>query len=45
MVMQDTLTTGGFVGFLLLLGVFSRPLDKIAAVVEFYPRGIASYRR
>jgi len=45
MVMQDTLTTGGFVGFLLLVGVFFRPLDKIAAVIESYPRGIAGFRR
>ncbi|ASJ73802.1 ABC transporter ATP-binding protein [Granulosicoccus antarcticus] len=45
MVMQDTLTTGGFVGFLLLVGVFFRPLDKIASVIESYPRGIAGFRR
>ncbi|MGQ7843097.1 ABC transporter ATP-binding protein [Granulosicoccus sp. 3-233] len=45
MVMQGTLTTGGFVGFLLLVGVFFRPLDKIASVIESYPRGIAGFRR
>lgn len=45
MVMNDTLTTGGFVGFLLLVGVFFRPLDKIASVIDSYPRGIAGFRR
>ena len=44
-VLQGTLTTGGFVGFLLLVGVFFRPLEKIAAVVETYPKGIAGFRR
>ena len=39
------LTIGGFVGFLLLLGVFYRPLDKIAAVIESYPKGVAGFRR
>ena len=39
------LTIGGFVGFLLLLGVFYRPLDKINAVLESYPKGIAGFRR
>jgi ATP-binding cassette subfamily B protein len=33
------------VGFLLLVGVFFRPLEKIAAVIETYPRGIAGFRR
>ena len=44
-VMQGNLTTGAFVGFLLLVNVFFRPLDKIAAVIETYPRGIAGFRR
>ncbi|AGT10392.1 ABC transporter ATP-binding protein [Paracoccus aminophilus] len=44
-VLQGTLTTGAFVGFLLLVGVFFRPLEKIAAVLETYPRGIAGFRR
>ncbi|SNR86823.1 ABC transporter ATP-binding protein [Puniceibacterium sediminis] len=44
-VLDGSLTTGGFVGFLLLVGVFFRPLDKIAAVIEVYPRGIAGFRR
>lgn len=45
LVLRGDLTAGGFVGFLLLVGVFFRPLDKIAAVIETYPRGIAGFRR
>ena len=44
-VLKGSLTTGGFVAFLLLVTVFFRPLDKIAAVIETYPRGIAGFRR
>ena len=44
-VLNGSLTAGGFVGFLLLSGVFFRPLEKIAAVLETYPKGIAGFRR
>ena len=44
-VVGGTLTVGGFVGFLLLVSVFYRPLDKMAAVLETYPKGIAGFRR
>ena len=44
-VLEGSLSTGGFVGFLLLVGVFFRPLEKIAAVIETYPKGIAGFRR
>jgi ATP-binding cassette subfamily B protein len=44
-VVRGELTPGGFVGFLLLVGVFYRPLEKIGAVVETYPKGIAGFRR
>ncbi|WP_172329652.1 ABC transporter ATP-binding protein [Mangrovicoccus sp. HB161399] len=44
-VLQGSLSTGAFVGFLLLVNVFFRPLEKIAAVVETYPKGIAGFRR
>ncbi|TNC60471.1 ABC transporter ATP-binding protein [Rubellimicrobium roseum] len=44
-VIKGTLTTGGFVAFLLLAGVFVRPLEKIAAVIETYPKGIAGFHR
>lgn len=44
-VIQGDLTPGGFVGFLLLLGAFFRPLDKINAVIETYPKGVAGFTR
>ncbi|MBS9478920.1 ABC transporter ATP-binding protein [Ancylobacter radicis] len=44
-VVQGSLSIGGFVGFLLLVTVFYRPLDKIAAMMESYPKGIAGFRR
>jgi ATP-binding cassette subfamily B protein len=44
-VLSGSMSTGSFVGFLLLVGVFFRPLDKITAVIETYPRGIAGFRR
>jgi ATP-binding cassette subfamily B protein len=44
-VLQGELTNGGFVGFLLLVGVFFRPVEKINAVLETYPKGIAGFRR
>ncbi|MCY1641714.1 ABC transporter ATP-binding protein [Methylorubrum sp. SL192] len=44
-VVHGDLTPGGFVGFLLLVAVFYRPLEKIGAVIETYPKGIAGFRR
>jgi ATP-binding cassette subfamily B protein len=44
-VSDGSLTVGGFVGFLLLVNVFYQPLEKIAAVLETYPKGIAGFRR
>ncbi|SDY64076.1 ABC transporter ATP-binding protein [Citreimonas salinaria] len=44
-VLNGALTTGGYVAFLLLVTLFFRPLEKIAAVIELYPRGIAGFRR
>ncbi len=44
-VLQGTLSPGGFVGFLLLVGVFFRPVEKITGVIETYPKGIAGFRR
>jgi ATP-binding cassette, subfamily B, bacterial len=45
LVLNGSLTAGGFVGFLLLVNVFFRPLEKIAAVMEVYPKGIAGFQR
>ncbi len=44
-VLDDQLSTGSFVAFLLLTNVLFRPLEKINAVVELYPRGIAGFGR
>ncbi len=44
-VLHGQLSQGGFVSFLLLVGVFLRPVDKINGVLETYPKGIAGFRR
>ncbi|CAH1693971.1 Uncharacterized ABC transporter ATP-binding protein YwjA [Hyphomicrobiales bacterium] len=44
-VLKGELSNGGFVGFLLLVGVFFRPIEKINSVIETYPKGIAGFRR
>ncbi|MBB3896627.1 ABC transporter ATP-binding protein [Roseococcus suduntuyensis] len=44
LIVRGELTIGDFVAFLLLVGVFYRPLDKINAVIETYPKGIAGFR-
>jgi ATP-binding cassette subfamily B protein len=44
-VLHGELSNGGFVGFLLLIGVFFRPVEKINSVIETYPKGIAGFAR
>ncbi len=44
-VIRSELSYGGFVGFLLLVNVFFRPIDKITSVLESYPKGIAGFKR
>ncbi|MFZ6764035.1 ABC transporter ATP-binding protein [Pseudoroseomonas sp. WGS1072] len=44
-VIEGGISNGEFVGFLLLVGVFFRPVEKISAVIETYPKGIAGFRR
>ncbi|CUA99085.1 ABC transporter ATP-binding protein [Pannonibacter indicus] len=44
-VVRGDLSAGGFVGFLLLVNVFFRPVDKINSVIETYPKGIAGFQR
>ena len=44
-VLHGELSEGGFISFLLLVGVFFRPVEKINAVLEIYPKGIAGFRR
>jgi ATP-binding cassette subfamily B protein len=44
LIVWQSLSVGDFVAFLLLVGVFYRPLEKINAVIETYPKGIAGFR-
>ena len=44
-VLNRELTVGGFMGFLLLVNIFFRPVEKINAVLETYPKGIAGFKR
>ncbi|SON53789.1 putative multidrug export ATP-binding/permease protein [Hartmannibacter diazotrophicus] len=43
-VSRGSLSIGGFVGFLLLINVFYQPQEKMAAVIETYPKGIAGFQ-
>ncbi|MFT8871218.1 MAG: ABC transporter ATP-binding protein [Sporolactobacillus sp.] len=44
-VIHGELTDGQFVAFLLLTNLFVRPIEKINAVIEIYPQGIAGFKR
>lgn len=44
-VLNNELSYGQFVGFLLLSNVFFRPIEKINAVIESYPKGFAGFKR
>jgi ATP-binding cassette subfamily B protein len=44
-VLNGGITNGEFVAFLLLVNVFFRPIEKLNAVLEVYPKGIAGFRR
>ena len=44
-VFHAELTNGEFIGFLLLSNILFRPIDKINAVIETYPKGIAGFTR
>jgi ATP-binding cassette subfamily B protein len=44
-VFHGDLTTGDFVGFLLLMNVLFRPVEKINTVIDTYPKGIAGFKR
>jgi ATP-binding cassette subfamily B protein len=39
------LQIGEFVAFILLSNIFFRPIEKINAVIESYPKGIAGFKR
>ena len=45
LIFQGQLTTGQFIAFLLLTTVLFRPIEKINAVVDTYPKGIAGFKR
>lgn len=42
---QNRLTPGELVGFLLYVNIFMKPIEKINALLELYPRGMAGFRR
>ncbi|WP_185525947.1 ABC transporter ATP-binding protein [Listeria grandensis] len=44
-VINDGISYGQFVSFILLTNVFMRPIEKINAVIESYPKGIAGFKR
>jgi ATP-binding cassette subfamily B protein len=44
-VLHNALSIGGFMSFLLLVNIFFRPVEKINAVMEQYPKGIAGFKR
>ena len=44
-VVHRQLTLGGFVAFQQLMVVFFQPVQKMNAVLEMYPKGIAGFRR
>ncbi|WP_150266890.1 ABC transporter ATP-binding protein [Paenibacillus tepidiphilus] len=42
---QGELQIGQFVAFILMSNIFFRPIEKINAVIESYPKGIAGFKR
>ena len=42
---QERIELGDFLAFILLSNTFFRPIEKINAVIETYPKGIAGFRR
>lgn len=42
---EGKLVLGEFMAFILLSNIFFRPIEKINAVVESYPKGIAGFKR
>lgn len=43
--LRGELTNGDFVGFILLVNIFVRPIEKVNNMIEMYPKGIAGFRR
>jgi len=44
-VIKGEMTNGDFVAFILLTNVFFKPIEKINAIIESYPQGIAGFKR
>ncbi len=44
-VFHGELTTGAFIGFLLLSNILFRPIEKMNQVIDLYPKGIAGFKR
>ncbi|QBP39953.1 ABC transporter ATP-binding protein [Paenisporosarcina antarctica] len=42
---NDKLTNGELVSFVLFINVLIKPVDKISALLELYPKGMAGFRR
>ncbi|WP_164670528.1 ABC transporter ATP-binding protein [Virgibacillus doumboii] len=42
---NDRLTTGELVGFVLIVNVLFKPIEKISALLELYPKGMAGFKR
>lgn len=42
---QDYITSGELVSFILYVNVLIKPVDKITALLELYPKGMAGFKR
>lgn len=42
---SGNMSYGEFVGFVLYVNVLFKPIDKISAILEFYPKGMAGFKR
>ncbi|MGY3724626.1 ATP-binding cassette, subfamily B [Granulicatella balaenopterae] len=42
---RGNLTPGDLVGYILLVNVFVRPIERMNVMIELYPKGIAGFRR
>lgn len=45
LVYNDKLTNGEFVGFILFVNILFKPIEKISALLEMYPKGMAGFKR
>ncbi|MFB4158370.1 ABC transporter ATP-binding protein [Geomicrobium sp. JSM 1781026] len=43
--LQNQLSVGDFMAFILLTNIFFRPIEKINAIIESYPKGYAGFKR